>query len=62
MIPAQTHLLPPNSEPLEKALAAVGERTDAIGIDWQVYLDPLTAPVHFLPVLAHAYFVSIHSP
>lgn len=62
MIPAQTHLLPPNSEPLEKALAAVGERTDAIGIDWQVYLDPLTAPVHFLPVLAHAYSVDIWNP
>lgn len=62
MIPAQTHLLPPNSEPLEKALAAVGERTDAIGIDWQAYLDPLTTPVHFLPVLAHAYSVDIWNP
>jgi phage tail P2-like protein len=62
MIPAQTHLLPQTSLPLEKALAAVGERTDEIGIDWQAYLDPLRAPVHFLPVLAHAHSVDIWNP
>jgi len=62
VIPAETHLLPQSSEPMEKALAAVGERTEAIGIDWQAYLNPMRAPVHFLAVLAHAHSVDVWNP
>lgn len=59
MIPHSDHLLPESETPLNKALAAVSTRTDALKAPTREVWDPWRCPQDFLKVLAHAFSVDL---
>lgn len=55
-------LLPPNSTPLERALAGATARIDSIPVDVSTLWDPWTCPIALLPWLAWSFSVDGWDP
>ncbi len=59
MIPIDAHLLPNSYTPLEKSLAALSQRSEAIAVPAREVWDPWVCPPEFLKILAHAFSVDL---